>query len=192
MKKIIALLLALLMIFTLSACGKEEEKDKTAKATIDSYAEKGEIPEIKVSLGTTVDKVKEVFPAPSNDVDEENKDVLLGETEGTLAVCLETFNASFYYEKANIEHGISVIAVTGGSVFGLELGNTTTKSDITSKLEAKYTESIATPEQQYFLPGYSENCQIISATFGKIRLDFFLSDGFLIAATLTNTEYWTD
>ncbi len=190
MKKIISLLLVVLMFFSLSACKQDGEKINQATKTIDSYAINGEIPEIPVTLGMTIEKVKQVFPMDTGDADQDK--VILSEVVGETAVCLVTSNASFYYEKANEEKGVSVIAVTGGSVYGLKLLDVTTKSDITAKLEAEYTERVATEADQYFLLGPAQNCNILSATFDKIRLDFFLVDGYLTAATITNTEYWTD
>lgn len=190
MKKIISVLLVLLMIFSLSACQRDKDKENKATKTIDSYAINGEIPEIPVKLGMTIEKVKEVFPMDTGDADQDK--VILSEVVGDTAVCLVTSNASFYYEKAHEDKGISVIAVTGGSVYGLKLLDVTTKSDIKDKLEAEFTEHVATEEEQYFLLGPAQNCTVLSATFDKIRLDFFLADGYLTAATITNTEYWTD
>ncbi|MEE1277585.1 MAG: hypothetical protein UHE86_00800 [Acutalibacteraceae bacterium] len=190
MKKIISLLLAILMLFSLCACKKDGEKANEEIKTIDSYAMNGEIPEIPVKLGTSIEDFKKVFPEDTGDADQDK--VLLSEVAGETAVCLVTSNASFYYEKANEDKGIAVIAVTGGSVYGLKLLDVTTKSDITAKLEADFTEHVATEDEQYFLLGPAQNCTVLSATFDKIKLDFFLADGYLTAATITNTEYWTD
>ncbi len=190
MKKTFSLLLAFIFVFTLCACGDSGEKKDKTNATLDSYAANGEIPELEVKLGTAIETVKELYPPDYEDADETK--VMRSEVEGNTAVCMVTLNASYYYEKAHKDKGVSVIAVTGGNAFGLELCNTTTKSDVTELLKAEYTESTATAGQQYFLPGVSDNCKMLSASFDKIRLDFFFVDDYLAAVTLTNTEYWTD
>ncbi len=191
MKRIICLLLVLVLALAFVGCG-EDKKNVSSQGSgdIDRYAEVGEIPELEVKLGTAIDEVKRIYPADYEDADESK--VLLQEVEGNLAVRLDTLNASFYYEKANIDHGVSVITVTNGYAYGFELGSTVTKSDVTAELKAEYTESIATAEQQYFFHGVSDDCDILSCTYDSYRLDFFFVEDFLVAATLTDTNYWTD
>lgn len=191
MKRVISVLLAAFMLLSVAACGeKNDKKDEKKQGEIDKYAVSGTVPELDVKLGTSIDEVKRLFPSDYEDADESK--VMLGETEGNTAVCMITLNASFYYEKANKDNGVSVVAVTGGNAYGLELGGTTTKSDVTAKLSSDYTEGTATEDMQYFLPGVSENCAYLSVKYDAYRLDFFFVDDFLIAVTLTDTENWTD
>ncbi len=192
MKRVISLLLALFMLSSLAACGDNDDDKVTEKkqGEIDKYAVSGIVPEFEVKLGTSIDEVKSLFPADYEDADESK--VMLSEIEGNTAVCMVTLNASFYYEKAKKDNGVSVVAVTGGNAYGLELGGMTTKSDVTAKLSSEYTEGTATADMQYFLPGVSENCEYLSVKYDAYRLDFFFVDDFLIAVTLTDTANWTD
>lgn len=189
MKKILALILCLCLACCFVACDGEEGK-KDEQGEIDRYASVGEIPEFPVALGMSIEDFKEMFPADYEGADESK--VLLHEVEGNTAVCLITLDASYYYEKANADKGISVIAVTGGNVFGLEIGNVTTKSDITARLSAEYTESVAYSDRLYFFPSFVEQCEMLTAEFDNFRLDFFFQEDFLVAATLTDTNNWTD
>lgn len=189
MKKITCFILACLLIF--SVCGCDESKgEKESGGTIDRYATQGVIPELPIALGTSIEEFKTQFPDAYEGADESK--ILLDIQEGNTAVCLVTLDASYYYEKANIDKGISVIAVTSGNVFGLEIGNVTTKSDITALLEAEYTEASAAADRLYFFPGYIEGCKVLTAAFDNYRLDFFMYEDYLIAATLTDTDNWTD
>ena len=191
MKRIICIVLCLSLVFCLAACGKKDSGivSSTGSGEIDRYAKKGEIPELDVKLGKSVDEFKAEYPLDSEDADEGK--VLLFEDEGELSVCLATLDAYYYYEKAKKDSGISVIAVTTGEVFGLKLGDTATKSDVTALLAAEYTESSATAEQQFFIYEPHADCKMLSAEFGSVRIDFFFTNDFLFAVTLTDTENWT-
>ncbi len=191
MKKIICIVLCLSLVFAFAACGKKDGSitSSTGSGEIDRYAKKGEIPELDVKIGKSIDEFKAEYPPDSEDADEDK--VLLFEDEGELSVCLNTLDADYYYEKAKKDKGISVIAVTTGEVFGLELGDTVTKSDVTALLAAEYTESTATAEEQFFIYEPHADCKKLTAEFGSIRIDFFFTNDFLFAVTLIDTENWT-
>lgn len=190
MKKFLCIILSVLLCLSFAACGKEEAGDSKNKGEIDAYAAKGEIPELSVKLGTSPDEAIAYY---SNQAQEQqNADLELYTTEGQTAVNLSNGQHSFYYEKVRLVDGISVIAITGGTAFGLDLAYTTTQSDVIAKLSAEYTVTAATPEQLYFLPGTVEGGEVLSCTLGDVRLDFFFFDGFLSAVTLTNTVFWAD
>ena len=191
MKKLICLLLALVFVFSFAACGEKEKSyaDK-GDGSIDKYAKEGKIPEYEVSLGSSHDAIIEYFNTLAEEQD--NHDLIMVEQEGNIAVNLANGVQSFYYEKEHKEKGAAVFIVTGDTAFGLEIGTTVTKSDVTKKLKADYTVAEATADQLYFLPGTVDGVDILSANYDKIRLDFFFFDGFLSAISLTNTEYWTD
>lgn len=191
MKRIICIVLCLSLVFAFAACGKKDSGivSSGGSGEIDRYAKKGEIPELEVKLGKSVDEFKAEYPLDSEDADEGK--VLLFEEEGELSVCLATLDAYYYYEKAKKDKGISVIAVTTGEVFGLKLGDTTTKSDVTALLASEYTESSATAEQQFFIYEPHADCKMLSAEFGSFRIDFFFTNDFLFAVTLVDTENWT-
>ncbi|MBR3593869.1 MAG: hypothetical protein IKL44_04250 [Clostridia bacterium] len=191
MKKFLCLLLALALMFSFAACG-EKKTSYTDKGdgTIDKYAKEGKIPEYEVSLGSSHDAIVEYFDALAEEQD--NEDLHMVENEGNVAVNLANGVQSFYYEKEHKDKGAAVFIVTGDTAFGLEIGTSVTKSDVTKKLSADYTVAEATADQLYFLPGTIGGAEILSASFDNIRLDFFFFDGFLSAISLTDTEYWTD
>lgn len=191
MKKTISLFLCLCMMFALAACGGKNAADTSSSGSgyIDKYAKNGEIPELEVKLGTSVEDFKKMFPADSENADESK--VTLFEQAGEISVCLATLDAYYYYEKDKKDNGISAIAVTTGKVFGLEIGGTTTKSDVTALLAAEHEESVASYDRQFFIYQPYDDCKLLTAEFGKYRLDFFFLDDFLIGAVLCDTENWT-
>ena len=191
MKKLLCVLLSLMLCFSFAACGKEKGAvSDDSKGTIDAFASLGEIPELEIKLGSTPDEAIAFYNTAATEKD--NPDLVLGEMVGETAVVLSNGIDSFYYEKQNAQYGISVIALTGGTAYGLEIANTTTKSDVEALLSAKHTVSVATPEQLFFLPGVVEGAEVLTCSFENIRLDFFLFDDILSAVTLTNTAYWKD
>ena len=188
MKKLICLVLSLIFVFTLAACGSEEKENR--KGEIDEFAAKGEIPEFPIKLGSSHEEIIEYYNKRAEE--EQNHDLIIGELEGETAVQLTNGVQTFYYEKAHKDKGVSVFIVTGDKAFGYELGSNVTKTDVISRISAEYTVSTATADQLYFLPGTVEGAEIVSCDLDKIRLDFFFFDGLLSAVSLTNTEYWTD
>ena len=150
MKKFLCLLLALALMFSFAACG-EKKTSYTDKGdgTIDKYAKEGKIPEYEVSLGSSHDAIVEYFDALAEEQD--NEDLHMVENEGNVAVNLANGVQSFYYEKEHKDKGAAVFIVTGDTAFGLEIGTSVTKSDVTKKLSADYTVAEATADQLYFL-----------------------------------------
>lgn len=190
MKKILCVLLCLCLCLSFSACGKNTDADGGNKTTIDDYAAKGEVPELRVKLGTAPQDAINDYELAATE--QNNEDLKLYKTEGQTAVNLSNGQHSFYYEKAREGDGISVIAITGGTAFGLDLAHNTTQSDVESKLSAKFTMSTPTADQLYFLPGAVDGGELMSCTLGDVSLKFFFFDGYLSAVTLTNTVFWAE
>ncbi len=191
MKKLLCVFLSLALCLSFAACGKDKDlANDESKGTIDAFASQGQIPELEIKLGSTPDEATAFYNTAATEND--NPDLVLGEMVGETAVVLSNGIDSFYYEKQNAQYGISVIALTGGTAYGLEIANTTTKSDVEALLSAKYTVNAATPEQLFFLPGVVDGAEVLTCSFENIRLDFFFFEDILSAVTLTNTTYWKD
>lgn len=187
MKRVLCLVLCFAFILSFAACGG---KKTDSRGEIDKLAAKGEIPEYEVKLGSTAEFALKHYEDLSKE--QNNEDLILSEYEGSTAVNLMNGVQSFYYEKQHADKGISVVAVTGGYAYGLELGNTTTKNDVLKKLAADYTEQPATADDLFFLPGTMEGAKVITANFDNIKLEFFFFDDFLSAVCLTDTNYWNN
>ncbi len=191
MKKFLSVVLCLSLLFSFAACGNDNDVTlQENKGAIDEFAAIGEVPELEIKLGSTPDAAVSFYNTAATEND--NPDLVLGEMVGETAVMLSNGIDSFYYEKQNAQYGISVIALTGGEAYGLQIADTTTKSDVETLLAAKYTVTPATPEQLYFLPGAVDGGEVLSCSFDNIRLDFFFFEDILSAVTLTNTTYWKD
>lgn len=190
MKKILCILLCFVFCISFSACGKQTDTDGGNKGMIDDYAARGEVPELRVKLGTAPQDAINDYDLAATE--QNNEDLKLFKTEGQTAVNLSNGQHSFYYEKAREGDGISVIAITGGKAFGLDLAHNTTQSDVEAKLEANFTISTPTADQLYFLPGAVDGGELMSCTLGDVSLKFFFFDGFLSAVTLTNTVFWAE
>ncbi len=187
MKRVLCLVLCFAFILSFAAC-KGDKKD--SRGEIDKFASKGEIPEYEVKLGSTAEFALKHYEDLSKE--QNNEDLILTEYVGNTAVNLMNGVQSFYYEKQHADKGIAVVAVTGGEAYGLELGNTTTKNDVTEKLAADYIERAATADDLFFLPGTVEGAKVLTANFDKIKLEFFFFDDFLSAVCLTDTNYWNN
>ena len=63
MKKIIALLLCVIFVFSLSACNSKEKDENSNNVDIEYYANSGSMPETNYSLGTDPEKIKDELSA---------------------------------------------------------------------------------------------------------------------------------
>ena len=190
MKRVLSLFLILVIAVLLTGCKKE---NKTSEHSIDVeyYAKLGKIPEIELSLHTSEKEVTDYYgDGRTIDAGDHDHYVELTRTEGELAVRLDAGNTIYYYEKANVKNGISVI-VSFDTAYDFEVG-ISMPDDIKAAIAAEGTLTDATEDQLYFLPFVEGGAKVLSYTFDDNRLDFFFINDFLSATVLTDTNNWTD
>lgn len=179
MKRILAFLLALCMIFAFCGCGGKKEK----VSEIEQQASKGVIPESEFALGTEISVIKNAF-------DPEKSEEPLIVQEGSSTVLMTIDNYDFHYYKDKEQNGISVI-VSYANAYGFENG-ITMSNDVIEVLGDKGKLAAATEDQLYFLRSATEGCEVLSYTYGDYELEFYFIDYFLAATKLTDTRYWVD
>ena len=197
MRKIVAMLLAGCLLFALSGCKNGEGGDASNASSYDVdvlyYLGIGQIPEVEIKLGDTEDAVQTQYAVESTASEEgdvhEHGDIGIERIEGEKTVKLTNGNLSFFYEKEKADAGISVIA-SFDTAYGFEVG-IALKDDVKNAIGTEATELEATSDQTFFFPVPVEGCQILRYTAGNYQLDFFFTDDFLSATTITDTANWT-
>lgn len=204
MKKIFCMLLSVAILFSFAGCKNKEVGQgniETSETSIEEYAKKGQIPELKFSLGSDIETVKKYYSDFVSQFEEEQSEeenpghnhedleaYYFDVTEGEKTVRMATGNTTFFYEKAKADKGISVIS-TKDTAFGFEPGSTT-KQEIEASFETKGKTLDATDDDMYFVI-QTENCVILRYTFENIKLDFYFTDNILMTTVIMNTQNWT-
>ncbi len=204
MKKICCIILSLVLIFSLSACSKEEEKKKEVKNAVDLeyYAKLGKIPEVEYTLGTDVDKAeKELSKAFEEELENHQADpydahdhdetvFYFEKIEGEKNVLLDNGHILYYYNKANKDKGISYIVNTDVA-FGFKRG--TIISEIkTACPKIKFTEEAINTENAFFavdVQDGQDNGTVLSAEYKGTVISFFFKDNALFATSIHNGNW---
>lgn len=148
MKKIICLILCMIFVFSLTACGKENDKKTNHSVDIEYYAKHGQINDIKLKIGDKVESTKTLLSDTTDDHGESNYfDYESGEytvmTDGTICACYKTEDAS-----AGITH-----IVKYGSAYGFNVGAVSTQiRDVMSGMGYEASEREAMRSELFFLP----------------------------------------
>lgn len=181
MKKIIAILLCLIFVFSLSAC-KDKKDDNSNKVDIEYYANSGTMPETTYSLGTDPQKIKDELSAiAANAEDEYVYDVIEG--ENNVLIDNGTFN--YYYKKAEPEKGINYI-VNYDSAYGIELGSVIVEVKRAFK-GIEFKEETLNEDNAFFIFG-AQDGTVLKAEFETNTISFVFVDNALCATAIYTND----
>lgn len=200
MKKIIAILISLVFLFSLAACGDKEapktEGDEALKNSIAESVSVGKIPEVKYAIGTASEEIDKYYADIEKQMEEAHEgdgnvhsddDMMLNSMEGYLSYTYEIGTEKYFYEKAKKAAGISVICSLEDA-FGIKQG--TSKSEVEAALTGLELQTLqASEEELYFVPLIE--AIVLRYKSGDYRLDFYFSNNELVATVLINTKNWT-
>lgn len=148
MKRFLSLILCLLFVLSLTACGKEGGKKASHSIDIEYYAKLGQINDLEYKLGDSVADTKNSLSKTTDDHGESNYyDYPSGDytvmTDGSVCVCYTTDD-----ESAGVTH-----IVKYGDAYGFTIGTISTQiRDTMSDMGFDATERDATREDILFLP----------------------------------------
>lgn len=182
MKRLVCLLLALVFVFSFTACGKKgEEKDENI-VDIEYYAKLGQIPECEYSLGAEVEKVKSELEAAA----EESEDKMYQLEEGEESTLIYDGTHNYYYENDKQDKGISYIA-SYDKAYGFEIGEVS----VTIKKalgDIEFTEEPLSKDNAFFIFG-AQNGSVIKCEFENRTVMFVFDDNALCATAVYNNDF---
>lgn len=181
MKKILALLLSVVVILSLTACGKENKDDDKYTVDLQYYAALGQIPECEYKLGDNPEVIKNALEKAS----EENEENLYFFDQGEESSLIDNGIYNFYFKNEKEGNGISYI-VSYDTAFGFEIG--TVCIEIADAINAEYTEEEITDENAFFVWGV-ENGKVFKYGFDDSTVLFVFSDNSLCATAIYNSDW---
>lgn len=183
MKKISILLIALVLVFSLSACQNRDGNSKTVD--LEYYAKLGQIPESEYMLYSDVDKVKEIFSEKA----EEEEEFYFSVYSGEKSVLLDTPTQSYYYLRDKKDDGVLyIVSMTGG--YGFTTG-VSTLSEVKSAFEDYEYLEITPDSDEPYAYNLKSNADVISYTFDNKTVVFAFSDNVLASVSIYDNEKWT-
>ncbi len=185
MKRLLSFFMILVLIFSLSACGKKEEKKSENSVDIEYYAKLGKIPESDYSLGEDVEKVKEELSSKAQAAEDHN--VVYSVMEGENNVLIDNGDICYYYKKANPQDGVSYI-VNYDTAFGFENGTVIIQIKEALK-DYKYIEEAMTEDNAFFMFDINGG-SVIKCDFGENTVLFAFKDNALCATAIYVTNVW--
>lgn len=187
MKKIIALLLSLVCLISLSACGAEKEDKKENKVDLEYYAQLGQIPDCPYKLGADPDGITSELEAAAEEAEQNSEEYPFAVTEGEKTVRIDNGSYVYFYVKESKENGIAYIVAADGA-YGFESGATVL--EVKNALPTlEYTEEEANDDNAFFLYGIN-NGAVLRYTLGDRTVLFLFSDNALVAVALYDNLNW--
>lgn len=198
MKRIIALMLCLAIMFSLAGCGEKGDENNSSNIgaetiRIRSDLKEGKIPELPLALGCDISEAKKALNAleklPEGAEPEEGYTYYDTRTRGD-SVRIGCEGNFYYYNQSKYSNGISAM-VTFSDAFGFSIG-IDMLSDITAAIPQDGTVYSPTADELYFTFGEPDlnKYQAVYYTEGTNRLDFIFYDSYLSAVLIWNTELW--
>ncbi len=181
MKRIVALFLSVLFVFSLTACGKDTKDDDKFTVDLEYYAALGQIPECEYKLGDSPDEIKTALEAASK----ENDENIYYFDEGDESSLIDNGIYNFYYKNEKADSGISYI-VSYDTAFGFDIG--TVSIEVSDAINAEYTEEEITEDNAFFVWGL-ENGKVYKYEFDDITVLFVFSDNALCATAIYNSDW---
>lgn len=185
MKKIFALLLCFAMLFTLCACGEENEEKKHS-VDIEYYANLGSIPEGEFSLGEDPETLKDKLDEKQKESEDGHYhyNVQEGETE----VLITDGGYEYYYKKALADKGIAYM-VSYDDAYGFSIG--TVSLDLKNALAGyEIKEETASVDNVFFFMGDFANTTLYTIEFEKNTVMFLFEDNALCATVIYSNDNW--
>lgn len=185
MKRIFALSLIFIMLFTLSACGKDEDKPEQYSVDVNYYANLGQIPEVEYKLGANIDDMIAAFDAEEaahaeGDDHQHETYTVYEESERSMIL---TSGTNYYYETEQKDAGVSYI-VNFDASYGFALGTYSTEvEDALATLELETQKREPSLEEVFFIPG-SANLTVLEYSFKNCNLMFVFQEDMLCATAL--------
>ncbi len=203
MKKLFTVILAVLMLFSLAACGgKDDTETPSAPAIPDKSDEvaaavsEGRIPELEFKLGDSTSDLRTRFNELLEDMEDAHEggghvhndgDILLDKSEGELSMTYTVGTAGYYYEKEKSKNGIAVL-LSLEDAFGFKQG--TPRADVETALAKLSLKSLNAGEDELYFVPIPEAIILRYKKDGR-QLDFYFSDNELVATVLRDLNNWT-
>ncbi len=148
MKKILCLVLCMLFVLSLSACGGNGGKESNHSVDIEYYAKLGQISDLEYKLGDDVEKTK---TALGEKLDDHGEPMYFDYTSGDYTVMTDG-EVCGCYKTDDADSGISHI-VKYGDAYGFTVGAVSTDvRDTMSNMGFDATEREANKGELFFLP----------------------------------------
>lgn len=184
MKRVLSLVLVLLLVFSISACGKKETSSGRESIDIEYYAGIGSIPECSYSLGQDVDELNADLEEHYNTVEDE---MVYEVTEGKTTAKIDNGTFQYYYVKDKKEDGVSYI-VNFDTAYGFNIG--TVSVEILDALnEYKYTEEAMNDDNAFFVLGATEG-KVVKYEFSENAVSFIFVNDALYATAVYKISDW--
>ena len=178
-------MLILILAFTFTACGKDNDKDKKNQGIdIEYYANLGQIPEVKYTLGYDVETLKSDLSALSENNAEE---VVFNILEGNDNILIDNGTYSYYYKKAAPEKGIGCV-VDYDTAYGFEIG--TVIIEVKAALaDFEYKEEAVNDKNAFFMFGVDTGT-VLECKFEENTVVFVFVDNALCATAIYTGDDW--
>ena len=195
MKRILALLLALVFVFSFAGCKKEKEpQNETPSYQFDiaALAKEGKMPESTYALGTAFKVIDDAYNASLEHIDEaaghfdENK---MEFTEGSVSYYYTSGPFLYYFSKDKKDEGLCFI-VNFDTAYGFMAGYATDAEIKAAMPKLTPTVREAKESDLFFMPVAMEGCQMLIYEFDNIKLTFFMFEQTLVCTTLSDTNNW--
>lgn len=188
MNKIFSLVLAMVLVFSFTACGKKETSSDSNSVDIEYFAKLGQIPECEFAIGDSIAEIKEHYSTEEEEEAEhsDHSHDLYEIVEGEKSVLIDCGTQGYYYLKDKESNGVSYI-VSYEDAYGFKLGDLL--PDIKNAIEKyDFSEETANEENAFFL--FSTGGSVLKCSFGNYTLMFAFENDALCATALYLTEDW--
>lgn len=186
MKKLLVILLSVIMLFSFTACGKEEKQEdkKVEPINLEQYANTGSIPECKYTLGSDIETLKEELSAFAES--EEGSESLYDVTEGEETVLITNGIYNFYYDKSYKDKNIDCI-VSFETAYGFEIGESIIT--VREKLSTTKFKEEETNEDNTFFMFVPISGSVIKCEFEENTVMFVFEDNALCATAIYKNKF---
>lgn len=218
LKNFVALVLAFVMVFSLTACAQFVNDNEVSSAAVSSKPEKvyisvadyisnGEIYGCQFKLKTPINDIKTVYHYGDEEFwNGESSEEAVSESEhnhdhsyegdelvisGDTTITMMTGEAKYYYRNWLEDQGVAYIAYFGDP-FSYIVGITDI-DEVKKSIKAEpIFDEVADGESLFFLPGQPEGIHQLKYQFGDYFVSFFFDSEILCATTAYYAPLWTD
>lgn len=180
MKKILSLILCMIFVFSLAACGEDFDNKSDHSIDIEYYAKLGQINDLQYKLGDSVETAQELLNKTTDDHGESNYfDYESGDytvmTDGGVYCCYKTED-----KVAGLTH-----IVKSGDAYGFTVGAVSTQiRDIMSGKGYDATEREAKRSEVFFLPAGAD-MTVLEYEIGNTTVLFVFQEHALSATVIS-------
>ncbi|MBE6729027.1 MAG: hypothetical protein E7568_02190 [Ruminococcaceae bacterium] len=192
MKKAVAIIMALLLCLSFSACKEKNINGGQPSIDINYFLGVGQISEAKYAIGNNPDAIERDAEMQKEQHNHEGGDG----HEGIISY--EDYNGKeayivdgFYYcfETGTEAEGISLIIGTD-TVYGFTAG-ISTKFEINSALSSMNPENVKSGSEDFFyMPFAMEDVDTLVCKNGNMVLKFYFENDIMISACIYNSDKW--